>query len=236
VAQKHLARDRPGRSVEVINAGNGGFTLYNYAGVLERFLDLAPDAFVVAVYSGNDFEELLIPHGWFEHVALPEPSAAERDELAGLRALSGPATTQFFHSLAWFHRHPETVETSLAAAADVVARMRALCAARGIRFLCLLIPGAVDVPWGANAELFEKLQRAAALSAEDLRGNDRLADEFLARLRASGCDTLDARECFRGQPGPWYWIRDLHLNVHGHEVLAQALAQKLESWGGRFAR
>ncbi len=236
LAQALLARDRPGRSLELINAGNGGFSFYNYAGVLERFLDLAPDAFVVAVYSGNDFQELMIPHGWFEHVALPEASAAQQAEIAQLNAISPAATVQFFHSLAWFHQHPESVETSLAAATGVIARMRARCDAQGIRFLCLLIPGAIDLPWGENAELYEKLRAAAGLSAEDLHGNDRMADEFLSRLRASGCDTLDARESFRGEAGPWFWKRDLHMNVHGHEVLAQALAHKLESWGGRFAR
>jgi lysophospholipase L1-like esterase len=236
VAQAVLQADRPGRSIELINAGNGGFTFHNYAGVLERFLELEPDAFVVAVYSGNDFQELLIPHAWFEHVALPEPSAAEADALARLRALSTPATTQFFHSLAWFQRHPEAVETSLAAATEIVARMRARCDAHAIRFLCLVIPAAIDLPWGANAELFEKMRLAASLSLDDLRGTERMADEFLARLRASGCDTLDVRADLRAETGPLYWQRDLHLDVRGHAVLGRALARKLESWGGRFAR
>jgi lysophospholipase L1-like esterase len=235
-AQSALARDRPGRTVEVINAGNGGFSFYNYLGVLERFLDLAPDAFVVAVYSGNDFQEVLIPHGWFEHVALPATTEAQRDELARLAARNGSANVQFFYSLAWFHQHPEAVETSLAAATGVVSRMRAICDERGIRLLCLLIPGAIDLPWGANAELYEKLRHETSMTEEDLGRNDRIADEFLARLEASGCDTLDARKILRAQAGPWFWTKDLHMNVRGHAALAQALAEKLESWGGRFAR
>ena len=236
VAERLLARDLPGRSIEVINAGNGGFSFHNYLGVLERFLDAKPDAFVVAVYPGNDFKELLAPNAWFEHVPLVEPTQEQADLLARLGEISSPASVQFFHSLAWFHLHPEEVETSVAAALGLLERMRAICDEHKIRFLCVMLPSAIDLPWGQNAELFERMRAASSMSREDLRGNERMAEELLARLRAKGCDTLDARESLRAVEGPCHWIKDLHLNVRGHTALAQALAQKLESFGGRFAR
>jgi len=236
VTQRELERDRPAGSVEVINAGNGGFTFYNYAGVLERFLDLAPDAFVVTIYSGNDFQDVMIPHAWFEHVPLPAVNSSDEETYARLRAASRPAYGQFFYSLAWFHHHPEAVEESLAAATHVMSLIRERCDERGIRLLCVLIPSAIDLPWGENAVLFEEMRLAASLTKEDLLRNDRMADELLARLQASGCETLDMRATFRAQTEPCFWTKDLHLNVRGHAACAQTLTRTLESWGGRFAR
>ncbi|MBK7643320.1 MAG: SGNH/GDSL hydrolase family protein [Planctomycetes bacterium] len=236
VAEAALARERPPGSVEVINAGNGGFNFYNYLGTLERFLDLQPDAFVVAVYPGNDFLELLLPRAWFEHEVLEPPSDEERAEYGRIVQVFQPAYVQYFGSLSRFHRHSELAETSVATATELMLRMRGICDEHGIRFLCMLIPAAIDVPRPQNQDLYQRLREATTMEPSDLQRNDQMADALLARLSKAGCETLDTRPILRAGPGPWYWAKDQHLNVAGNAALGAALAARIRSWGGRFAR
>jgi hypothetical protein len=50
-----LAVAHPSSTVEVINAADGGYSFYNYSGVLAAHLALRPHVFVVTVHGGNDF-------------------------------------------------------------------------------------------------------------------------------------------------------------------------------------
>jgi hypothetical protein len=236
VAEADLTRRQDGRRIEVLNAANGGFSFYNYLGVLARFVGYSPDAFVVAVYAGNDFVDLLVPHAYFSHTTMPEETSEQQAVVARGKAVSGPAMLQSFYSVIYFRQHPEAFETSVAAAADVAAEIRAICAAHSIHLLFLVIPSAQQLPWGENADKFERIASAASLSKEDLLLTDRLVDSFLERLRATDIETMDVRELLRGEGGPLYWKKDLHLNVRGHALIGHALARRIESWGGKFAR
>ena len=84
-----LGAATPGRSVEALNAGLGGFNVYNYLGVLERFADLKPDVFVVIVYGGNDFydtarlERYFSGRGKFARGSIPAGERADAWNGAG---------------------------------------------------------------------------------------------------------------------------------------------------------
>lgn len=71
VLEALLADERPGETVEVLNTGTGAYHFYNYLGVLERFRELRPDLYVIAVYGGNDFYKNLGLLRYFER--LPPP-------------------------------------------------------------------------------------------------------------------------------------------------------------------
>jgi hypothetical protein len=235
-AEAELRARHTGRSIEIVNAGNGGFSFYNYAGVLERMIDLAPDAFVVAVYAGNDFAEVLVPHAYFRAIDLPTETPADLEEIARGRDISIAAMVQAFHEILYFRRHPEAIEPALRAAASVATEMRALTGAHRIRLMLILIPGPTSVPWGENAALFERFARELALTTHDIEVSDRLSDVLLGFAKEHGIETLDARPIFRAETGPLYWKKDLHTNLRANAALGHALAQRIESWGGKLAR
>ena len=57
-----------------------------------------------------------------------------------------------------------------------------------------------------------------------------MADEFLAGVRAAGTETLDAREALVAGGGPYFWNGEFHLNLVGHEKIAEALRARIASW------
>ena len=74
-----FSKNYPDLEFEVLNAGNGYYGPQNYLGVLKKFLPYQPDAFIVIVYTGNDFLDGLRietennrmenperPHGYFD--------------------------------------------------------------------------------------------------------------------------------------------------------------------------
>jgi len=225
-----LQGDRPGRTVEVLNAGNGGFSLYNYLGVLEKFLDLRPDAFVVGVYGGNDFREVLFPLAYFGRTTVEEDTPAEKQELERGRRLDARAMNQSFRSILGFRGHPQQVKRAVDAAVELVGEMQAICREHSIRMLCLYIPSPTEADWQAHADVFDRFRKDLSLTDADLRRESQMADEFLAGVRAAGTETLDAREALVAGGGPYFWNGEFHLNLVGHEKIAEALRARIASW------
>jgi hypothetical protein len=71
-----LSERHPGRTIEVVNAGTGGWSFYNYLGALEGLAYLRPDVFVVVVYGGNDFQGAMSLHHFQRGERAPRPSTA----------------------------------------------------------------------------------------------------------------------------------------------------------------
>ncbi len=140
-----LALDRPGTSVEVLNAANGGFSLYNYLGVLEKFLELEPDAFVVGVYGGNDFREVLFPLAYFGRTEIEADTPEELADLERGRQLDPRAMNQAFRSILSGRTHPEQRARAVQAAIELTIEMQTICHEHAIRMLCVYIPSPTEV-------------------------------------------------------------------------------------------
>lgn len=216
-----------GGEVDVLNAANGGFSFFHYAGVLERFLHLRPEAFVVVVFGGNDFLEAAVPAAYFRGETLPMPGPEEIEELRAWHGTFGPGLTQSFHSLDFFRRRPEQVEACLRAAGERTLSIRDRCAAAGVRLLVLYLPPPCDAGWREQAVRFDELARALRLAPADRQVVERLADRYLEVLREAGIEAVDLRPRLREGPGPWYWERDHHLNLAGHDALARIVHERL---------
>jgi lysophospholipase L1-like esterase len=230
VLEAALRSDRPGKTVEVLNAGTGGFSFHNYLGTLEKFLDLQPDLFVVGVYGGNDFREVLFPLAYFERHEIEEDTAKDRDVFERGRLLDPRAMNQSFRSLLGFRAHPAQVDRAVRAGVDLMREMQAICRERSIRMLCLYIPSATVADWMAHAEVFDRFRKECALTDEDVRLESKIADRFLDGVRSSDIEVLDGREVLGKDGGPYYWNIEFHLNVAGHEKIAQALHARIAQW------
>ena len=218
-----LAAERPGETVEVVNAACGGYSFYHYLGTLERLLSLSPDVFVVTVYGGNDFGEGLQLYHRFAGTAPPERSE-EYDRLVGrAQTVSVAALSQAFLSYKLFDTFPGESEEALQMARDVSTEILVTCLRQGIRPVFVYLPPAADVEWDVHAEALDGVREALALGREDLGTLDRIADAYLAFLEERRIEVLDLRPVFEGAAGPLFWERDQHLNLRGQETVARAL-------------
>lgn len=224
VLEARLASLRPGRAVEVLNAGKSGYSFYSYLGTLERFLRLHPDVFVMCVYGGNDFVECLLTHHYFRRTKRPFCAACERDRMVELH----PENTfgifaQAFHQLVYFRHHPEERKVALEAAFSVTAGVERLCRERGIRLVCVYLPPLVDAQPGLLGSLLGESVALFELQPDDLQIANRLADAWLEFARARGISTIDLRVAISEARRPLYWDRDHHVSVEGNRVIAEAL-------------
>jgi hypothetical protein len=211
-------------AIEVLNADKGGYSFFNYLAVLERYLDLKPDVFVVAVFGGNDFEEALSVWHYYKTGGDRPPGSEAYPELvdAAIKVYRG-ALPQGPMSVKYFDKYPEQKAIALQAAGEVFAHMRALCAERGIRLIVLYLPPRQDVEQG-NVDLrLNELLNALDLQRNALSNTDEMADALLARLSAENIETIDLRGPFRAATETLYWRADWHLNLAGHRTVAREL-------------
>ncbi len=216
------------QSIEVLNAGKGSHSFFNYLGVLERNLDLKPDLFVVAVYGGNDFDEVLTAwHHFFNRGARPPGIDKYPDEFLRALRLSKAAMSQALSSIKYFDVNPDQFAIAVQAATDVCEQIQTLCRERGIRLFMVYLPARCDVePTNPDLNL-DALMRELKLTPAALKHTDKLADAWLERLATLGVETLDMRPAFRRADHSVYWNTDWHINLAGHQHVARALVKAL---------
>jgi len=229
--EAQLATHRPGRVVEVLNAGVSGYSFYNYLGSLEEFLHERPDAFVVAFYSGNDFLDMVKPRHYFERTAPPPRTQAYWERLQAAQAVSAQEVVIVLNQLLYFQAYPQEAEMALQAAIEVCSEIARSCAEHGIRLILVHIPPGYRV----EGELDPALARARdrlELSKFDLGSFDRLADRFIGAAREQGIEVIDLREAFGAERERFYWS-DRHINLQGHERIAELLFSWVETFWPR---
>ncbi|MCA8978654.1 MAG: hypothetical protein H6831_00970 [Planctomycetes bacterium] len=219
------------RSVEVLNASRGGYMLYNYLGVLEKYAELEPQVFVMAVFGGNDFTETVPLYGYFEGESLEDGREGWGMKVALSRRAgpgSGQALAQGMHQEALFHYSPRWRELALAASLAVTREAARQCAERGIAFVLLYIPPATDAQPEFCAEGIAQVLEVFGMTAADRGATERMADEYLATMAAEGVKVVDLRPAFRAAQEPLYWRADLHINTAGHRAVARELHRAVE--------
>lgn len=137
---------------------------------------------------------------------------------------------QSLHQYVWFSRFPETLPDSLAINREVMKRFHELCRRQGIRLTYVIVPTKLSI------EPEDLQQTFTALAAVDpsLRESrvagfeDSLIEKTLADAASLGVDTIDLRSALRSRRAGrrLYYPQDLHLNVTGNRVVAEALADR----------
>jgi hypothetical protein len=216
-----------GGAVESLNAGHAGYAFYNYLGVFTRYGALAPDVFVIAVYTGNDFLESLLLRKTFAG----ELDIAFLSETARIREMAPDVPigvlAQFLRQEIHFRDRPEDVEVALDTAVRAIHELAAECSARGILFVPFVLPPAPEVEPRARLAGLELAARRLGLTARDLGSSARLTDEWIARLAGAGIEVLDPRPHLRDSAEPLYWDDDWHLSVAGNARVASWLAEAI---------
>ncbi len=220
-----LAEQRPGRTVDCLNAGKGGYSFYEYLGVLEKYADLRPDAFVVATYGGNDLYEVLTLRRYFQGEMPPRLGAEEYlDRLEAVKALDRDALAQGLLMVKYFQLLPGEAERALETAGQLLEAMRDRCAAQGTAFLLVYLPPWFDAQRERYPAPWDELFAALAIDEEDLALVDALGDRLLALAAGLGIETLDLRPTLREAEPDAYWADEWHLHPKGHVQVGRALA------------
>ncbi len=227
-----LAASRPGKSVEVLNAGVQNYSFYHYLASIERALLLGPDVVVTLCYGGNDFVEVLLVHHMFQHTVQPRRTREYWDGLRKLDGVHAPELTQVLYEALYFQRFPDEVERSLSAAAATCSEIQELCAQRNVDWIFAYLPTAYCLPWTDLEPARAADLAALGLSENDLAIVDRLADHLLATLRERGVAVVDLREPLRemaraGEKRP-YWD-EFHIDVRGQALVAGWLRPAVEA-------
>jgi hypothetical protein len=222
-----LAEALAPRSVEVLNAAQPGYDTFNYLGVLYGFLAFEPQVFAILYFGGNDLASGLELYYRFTRASAPPRQPDEKRRRAEMLGHAPNALGQCYGGGAEFLAHPEHAELAVRIQARLFAEMRAVCAARGIRLLVVYLPSPCDLAWRDPPEEIELGRRLAGLPPGTGSGLEAAEREFLAALGALSIEVIDMRERFAARADPPYWRRDLHLDVSGHALAADALAERI---------
>jgi hypothetical protein len=214
--------------IEVLNGGKGTFSFFNYLGLLQRRIDLRPDVFVVTVYGGNDFYEVVWPwHDYGNDGPRTAGVANHMDKVEAAKQVHERCLSQALVSLKFFDLYPAEQEVAVRAGATVMEKIQALCRERGIRLIVMYLPSRPDVePLNPDLKL-RRLLAALELDTGALASTDRMADQFLAKLAGLGIETIDLRPVFAASKDSAFWSFDWHINLLGHRLAAGALHKAL---------
>jgi len=220
----------PGQA-EVMNAAFGGYSLYHYRGLLERFhhLGFRPDVFLVTVYGGNDLTSTLRtryllrgePSPWSGH-KLGMKLILEHEEYRGPWA-------QALSAVESLRCRPLLAEPCVASSLELLEEMSERCDELGMRFVVVYLPSPLELPGHADQARLRRTQELLGLEAEHLAAYAGVCERLRDGVRAAGWRFVDLLEAFgQVEAGTLlYWSEDMHLNVRGHELAAAAVLPEL---------
>lgn len=218
-----LRAARPGAQIEVLNAGQGGYNLYNYLGVVETFLDLAPDVVIVAVYGGNDFAGSMSMDQYFRGRPVSDGEVQPlRRLIASIGSNQGIVPQEASQALYFLH-HPDEVQRAMDLACSITEECRRRCAERGVQLLMVYIPPLTRGQPGLYRDAVEPLAEHLGGDLRALEVSDTIADGWIQYLRACGQPFLDLRALYAAAEAPCYWRSDLHINLLGQALIAEHL-------------
>ena len=219
--EARLAAD--GRTTEVLNAALGGYTLQNYFGTLLRLREFQPRVFVVTVFGGNDFHELLPLHLRFSGQPWRQLTAEEARRRDAALAAAPDAMGQGFATLDFFRVWPEARNLARRGARELFTEMQVTARARGVELVVAYLPSPFELSDYADDERVVRVREILELGDTDTRMLRDLGNGLLADLAAIGVRAVDLRAILAREPSPPFWKGDYHLDLRGHALVAEAL-------------
>ena len=135
-----LAERNPATAVDVVNAGIGGYNLYNYLGAAEHYEALEPDVLVVTIYGGNDFSNTMVMQRYFKGREAPTFGPIRTRDLLGRGREFRPFVSQHLLQAAYFLNNPDDLELAAPVAFRLCRELAQRCAERRIVPLFVYLP------------------------------------------------------------------------------------------------
>ena len=237
--------------LSAVNLGRGAYGPQQELIVLKRYgLAYQPRFVVWQLFEGNDLADAQAFAEWKKNPEQVHTSLKERyfdnsllnQWLTGTRPkeFDGPMVTLRYHDgtsrrvTLRYTYEPDQPAKMPAATTETIAAIESgyqLCESRGIQLLVVLVPTMVRVM--APHISFDRVEEQTKYLAESTPGQKDFSgtiDELCDRI---GCDFVDSFEAFRQAAVKdnrgLYIPNDEHLDVEGHEVMAQVVARWLRS-------
>ena len=229
LAQKHLREERGLQQAEVLNASCGTYNFFNFLAVLERHLNLEPDAFVINAYTGNDFfggtKIWRLFHG-LEPLA-PDIPAIEK-VLAQDESFDGELTPTNLVGLEisqalFLRKYPDQIESILAHTCSITEQILKICTDHGIQLSFMIIPGPVTGQPHRMVNTRDRLQHLVGLTSGETTIADHIGNRFINFLKQKEISFRDLRPEFKRSTEILYFEGDGHINLPGQQLMADHL-------------
>lgn len=226
--ERKLGARRPGKSIEALNTGVGGYHFLNYLGMLYRFQSFEPQVFVCTIFGGNDFTEFYWLYLHFTHRPPPTGTGKQHRRLQAAIAASPDACGQGLSALDVLRNQPGERRIMAFGALQMCLEMQRVAEKRGIRIVFVYVPSPFEFVWPKPEARYVRARDALELKDEDAVLLKDLSKQLLDELRAKGLPVVDMRPRFAAEPVPPYWRTDFHINVRGHELIADELTPVID--------
>lgn len=207
----------------VLNGGHGFYSFKNYHGLLEKYLDLGLDHFIIVVFTGNDFRETLLyeeESKKFGHVMQNMAFRLERKmrfEWGHAIPLNQGIDQEFY-----FYSYPAEKEKALETARHYMTEIRELCIQQNIDLTIALLPSKTEVDAAFSNQVAEELELPKKVTQQ----NEWLIENFHSWLESEKFNVLDLSIPLSGTDKKMYWDRDLHINHTAHKEIGEYLYQQ----------
>ena len=213
---------------EVLNGGTGHYGPENYRSFLQKYAYLKPDVFVVVLYLGNDFLDVVK----LVEARLANPPQRPGNYYSLLREASAQndgAVAQALDQIVYFKTFPHMKDEVLVLTESLLTEIQFSCRGQNIPFVLILLPTKLAIEWDDDKERLEGTRRILGLSKADLALNDELRRQLANWILQQGISFWDATEAMRSEKTSFFWNRDYHLNTDGHHFLAHGFYERFNS-------
>jgi len=209
------------RTFEVLNGGTGHYGPANYLGLLQRFVHLRPDRFVVVIYTGNDLLDAVAEAWTRGSVEIPERPQDYMARLEAAQRISSAAVSQGFNQILFFASFPELEQLAIDLTVVALREIHGLCIEHEIQLSVVLLPSKFDVEPERDEQTAGEVVATLGLDQDQLAINRRLTRALADVLAAMDLESLDLSPELTARDAEFYWKRDHHLSVAGHAALAE---------------
>jgi len=229
IAEETLSRAHPGRSIEILNGARGGHSMWNYLGVIEKHIALAPDIVIVTTFAGNDFTDVLMLGHIFNGSKSKGLSAEGKLKRGEVIALRPHILGQGYGSLFFFKERPGELSFALETTAKILEQIKRTCQENGSELLIMYLPSPLSLPREELALHELEVRSLLGFTDEDLALPRRIRERFTAISAGLELPLLDLSPALGACVESCFWRTDLHLSVDGHHRVGDLLADWIES-------
>jgi hypothetical protein len=133
------------------------------------------------------------------------------------------AMAQCFMAYAYFAEHPELEELAVDESVRATLELQRMCDEQGVALIVAYIPPMFEVQRESFADLYGRMSEVLELDAKQVQVTHRQARRYLAAMKEKGIRAVDLRPAFMASEVPLYWAHDHHINLAGHQLVADVL-------------
>jgi lysophospholipase L1-like esterase len=218
ILQNMLNQAADGQLYEVINSGTGYYFSRNYLGLIQKYLYLAPDVYIVILYGGNEFLKTCSLIG-----CRKSDNPGYYAKLREVRSFNPGGVAQGLNQIYYFKNVPESMEICVKSATDDIYAIKQICELHNITLIVLLLPSKIEIEWSTDELSLNKSKELLELTDADLQKNLKILDKIASLLNNQQISYLNLFDYMKGKDHKLFWNKDYHLNDYGHKVIAETL-------------